>query len=131
MIYILDASALVAYLTREDKSQKVADLFAQALIKNSPLFINAVNWAEVAYKIYQHLGESYWLQLRNELKAHPLHIVDVTPDIAETAAHLKYQYKLGLADAMAAALTKQQNATLITKDNDFKILDKVIKIVWL
>jgi len=130
-VYILDASALLAYLTREDKSEKVADLFAQAMTKNKPLFISALNWAEVAFKIQQYTNGSYWHQLRDQLKTHPLHVVPLTQEIAEIAADLKYRYKLGLADAIAAALAKDQNAILITKDNDFKVLEKTIRILWL
>ncbi len=131
MVYILDASALLAYLTREDKHEKVADLFAQALVKNRPLFISAVNWAETAFKIQQYTGEAYWCQLKDQLKSHPLHIVEITQGIAEEAAYLKFHYKLGLADAMAAALVKQQHAVLVTKDSDFRILEKTINILWI
>ena len=55
----------------------------------------------------------------------------VAQELAEIVAELKHRYKLGLADAIAASLTKQQNAVLITKDTDLKILDKVIKIIWI
>jgi predicted nucleic acid-binding protein len=60
-----------------------------------------------------------------------LEVVTVDRDLAEAAALLKNTYKLGLADAFAAALAKSKKAELVTGDHEFKAVDKEIKINWL
>ena len=61
----------------------------------------------------------------------PLDVVPLDRDLAESAAHLKTEHDLGLADAFAAALAKSKKAELITADSEFKALQKEIKINWL
>jgi uncharacterized protein len=61
----------------------------------------------------------------------PLDVAPLDRDLAEAAAHLKNAYKLGLADAFAAALAKSKKAELVTADTEFKPLEKVITIQWL
>jgi predicted nucleic acid-binding protein len=51
--------------------------------------------------------------------------------LADTAAEFKARFKISLADAFAAALTKDKEAELITGDPEFKSLEKEIKITWL
>ncbi len=44
----------------------------------------------------------------------------VTTEIAKSAAILKHEKNLGLADAIIYATATQENAMLITADSDFK-----------
>jgi predicted nucleic acid-binding protein len=60
-----------------------------------------------------------------------LEAVPVDRELAEVAALLKNAYKLGLADAFAAALAKSKKAELVTADHEFKSVEKEIKIGWL
>ena len=55
----------------------------------------------------------------------------VDRELAESAALLKNEYDLGLADAFAAALAKEKKTELVTGDAEFKPLEKEIKINWL
>ena len=105
--------------------------WAKYFEKDAPLYMSTINWAEIVFKICKHRGEEFWHQLRLELMAYPIHLVDVTAQLAEKAAVLKNKYALGLADAMAAALAYSEKATLVTKDNDFKCLEQNLKIFWI
>jgi predicted nucleic acid-binding protein len=44
---------------------------------------------------------------------------------------LKNEYRLGLADAFAAALAKSKKAELAAGNTEFKSVEKEIKINWL
>jgi len=46
-------------------------------------------------------------------------VVDLTRDIALSAADLSIQLKLPMADSMILAHARHENATLVTLDNDF------------
>jgi predicted nucleic acid-binding protein len=61
----------------------------------------------------------------------PLDVAPLDRELAESAAHLKNEQDLGLADAFAAALAKSRKAELVTADTEFKALGKEIKINWL
>ena len=90
-----------------------------------------MNWAEVLYKMERKHGQTGLATAHKFERTTPLEAVPVDRELAEAAAHLKNQYKLGLADAFAAALAKHKKAELVTADHEFKSVEKEIKINWL
>ncbi len=128
---VLDASALLALLFDEPGAEKIENLFNQAAEADKPMLISAVNWAEVLYKMQRKHGTQGFEGARQFELTMPLDAVPVDRELAETAAHLKNEHDLGLADAFAAALAKQKKAELVTADTEFKPFEKEIKINWL
>jgi uncharacterized protein len=128
---VLDASALLAMFFGEPGMGKVRDLFNKASEAGKPLLICAVNWAEVFYKLERKQGDA-GLQIAQDF-AHtmPLEIVPVDQELAESAALLKNEHGLGLADAFAAALAKSKKAELVTADTEFKAVARQIDVTWL
>jgi predicted nucleic acid-binding protein len=90
-----------------------------------------VNYAEVEYIIRRKDGEAAWQTIARELVAAPIqfHVADRV--LADRAADFKTRYKIGLADAFAAALARIKNAELVTGDREFKQLARDVKIHWL
>ncbi|HEX7569694.1 MAG TPA: PIN domain-containing protein [Verrucomicrobiae bacterium] len=128
---VLDASALLALLFDEPGAEKIENLFNQAAEADKPMFIAAVNWAEVLYKMHRKQGAQGFEGARHFELTMPLDVVPVDRDLAEAAALLKNKHDLGLADAFAAALAKHKKAELVTADREFKSVEKEIKINWL
>jgi predicted nucleic acid-binding protein len=128
---VLDASALLAMFFAEPGMEKMRELFHNASESDRPVFISAVNWAEVLYKIERKHGKNGLETARQFERTTPLEIVPVDGELAESAALLKNSHKLGLADAFAAALAQQKKAELVTADQEFKSVEKEIKINWL
>ena len=128
---VLDASALLALLFDEPGAEKIENLFNQAAEADKPMFIAAVNWAEVLYKMHRKQGAQGFEGARHFELTMPLDVVPVDRDLAEAAALLKNKHDLGLADAFAAALAKHKKAELVTADHEFKSVEKEIKINWL
>lgn len=128
---VLDASALLAMFFGQPGMEQMRDLFHKASEADRPVFISAVNWAEVLYKMERKHGKAGYETARQFERTTPLETVPVDRDLAETAAHLKNAHDLGLADTFAAALAKSKKAELVTGDTDFKALEKEIKINWL
>ena len=128
---VLDASALLALLFDEPGAEKIENLFNQAAEADKPMFIAAVNWAEVLYKMHRKQGAQGFEGARHFELTMPLDVVPVDRDLAEAAALLKNKHDLGLADAFAAALAKSKKAELVTADHEFKSVEKEIKINWL
>ena len=128
---VLDSSALLAMFFAEPGMEQMRDLFHKASEADHPVFIAAVNWAEVLYKMERKHGNAGLETARQFERTTPLEAVPVDRELAESAAHLKNEYDLGLADAFAAALAKNKKAELVTADHEFKSVEKEIKINWL
>ena len=128
---VLDASAMLAMFFGQPGMEQMRDLFHKASEADRPVFISAVNWAEVLYRMERKQGKSGCDIARQFELTTPLEAVPVDRELAEAAAHLKNEYKLGLADAFAAALAKNKKAELVTADHEFKSVEKEIKINWL
>ena len=128
---VLDASALLALFLDEPGAEKMEHLFHAASEADRPVFISAVNWAEVLYKMERKHGNAGLETARQFERTTPLEAVPVDRELAEAAALLKNSHKLGLADAFAAALAKNKKAELVTADHEFKSVEKEIKIIWL
>ena len=128
---VLDASAMLAYFLDESGAEKMEHMFQAASEADRPVFISAVNWAEVLYKMERKHGSAGLETARQFERTTPLETVPVDREQAEAAALLKNEYDLGLADAFCAALAKHKKAELVTADHEFKAVEKEIKINWL
>jgi len=128
---VLDSFALLAFLRGEAGEEKVAALLERAGLRDEPLHMTEVNYAEVQSIIMRKDGEDRWQEIARELPALPIEFHPATRALADLAAGFKARYKLSLADAFAAALAKERKAELVTGDLEFKALEKEIKIVWL
>lgn len=128
---VLDASALLALFFDEPGAERIEHLFHLASEADRPVFISAVNWAEALYKMERKHGKAGLETARRFERTTPLETVSVDQEQAEAAAQLKNKYDLGLADAFAAALAKNKKAELVTADQEFKSVEKEIKINWL
>ena len=128
---VLDASAVLALFLDEPGAEKMEHLFHLASEADRPVFISAVNWAEVLYKMERKHGQAGLDTARQFERTTPLETVPVDRELAESAALLKNEHDLGLADAFAAALAKSKKAELVTADHEFKAVEKEIKINWL
>ncbi len=128
---VLDASAVLAMFFGEPGMEKMRELFHKAAEADRPVFITAVNWAEVLYTMERKQGKTGLETARQFERTTPLETVPVDRDLAEAAAHSKAAHGLGLAAAFAAALAAQKKAELLTADTDFKPLETQIKINWL
>lgn len=128
---VFDASALLAMFFGEPGMETMRALFHKAADADRAALISAVNWAEVLYRMERKQGREGLATARRFERTMPLEVVPLDRELAESAAHLKNEYGLGLADAFAAALARSKKAALATAATEFKPLEKEIKINWL
>lgn len=129
-IYVLDASAVVRYLTNGLGEEKVAALIHRSHQHEVHLLISMVNWGEALYILAGFLGIN---RASSDLKAMSavLESVAINEELAEAAAIIKFHYKMGYADCYAAALAIQMDVTLVTSDPEFVKLGKKLKMLAL
>jgi len=128
---VLDSFALIAYFRDEPGAETMENMLVSAGKKDNPLLMTDVNYAEVKYSILKKDGAESWAQVAKVLPGLPIEFHSTTRALADTAADFKAHFKMSLADAFAAALTKENKAELVTGDPEFKALEKEIKIHWL
>lgn len=128
---VLDASAMLAMFFGQPGMEQMRELFHKASDADKPVFISAVNWAEVLYQMERKHGKAGLDTARQFERTTPLEAVPADRELAEAAAALKVKHDLGLADAFAAALAMQQKAELVAADKGFAAVEKEIKIHWL
>ncbi len=128
---VFDSSAVLALLFDEPAAEQVEQLLSQAVDQNKEVYISAVNWTEVLYRVQQIQGEAGVKVAKEFEHETTLEVVDVNRELAEIAAELKASYRLSLGDAYCAALAKQMKAVLVTGDREFEPLENQFKkIVW-
>jgi len=128
---VLDSHALLAFLRGEAGAELVTGMLEKAGLRDTPLLMTEVNYAEVKYTVVRKDGPDRWEEIARELPTLPIEFRAADRALADLAADYKARFKLSLADAFAAALAKEKKAELVTGDPEFKPLEKEIRISWL
>jgi len=95
------------------------------------ILMSGVNFGEVYALIIREQGPARAHNAVNELRRLPMSLVDASWHRCCDAAEIKVRYKLGYADAFAAALAVEHKATLVTSDSDFRKLGHDFPVLWL
>jgi predicted nucleic acid-binding protein len=129
--YVLDASALLAFVEKTRDAIKVNELLKEVLRGHAEISMSAVNYGEVYGIILRKHGADRANWAVNTVRPLPIRMVDATPQRSLRAAEIKSKYKLYQIDSFAAALAIECKATLITSDADFRRLGHSFPTLWL
>jgi predicted nucleic acid-binding protein len=129
--YVLDTSALLAFLQRKPDASKINELLKEAVRGRADILMSAINYGEVYGASVREQGLDRAATIMSAVRPLPIHVVDVTPERAFRAAEVKTKYKLYYVDSFAAALAMEYKATLVTSDSDFRKLGHGVAILWL
>jgi len=124
--YVLDASALLAYIYDEPGADRV-----EAILKGEEVYMSAATLGEVFYVVMQEEGKEAALQALARIRNIGISIVPLDEGLALSTANLKGFSGIPYVDGMAAATALEYDATLVTLDPDFERLEGQIRIEWL
>jgi len=127
---ILDSHALMIFLEKEPGFEKIESLFIDATQKDNNLLMTTVNYGEVYYIVLRECGKEKLNEIEKIIDTLPIDIIDVDKNLAEQAARFKANKKISYADCFAAALAKSNDGEVITGDEEFRVLEKEVKILW-
>ena len=117
-LYVLDTSALFAFIEDEDGSERVEKLLLQ-----QDCILPWIVILEAIYITQKERGEAEANYRYALLKQLPVRIIwDMDEPVLLTAARIKANYHVSLADAIIAAYTYQHKAILVHKDPEFDSL---------
>lgn len=111
-------------------AEKIEELLSKAAETKHPLLMSVVNWGEVYYSVWRARGEKAASAKLQEIAQLPIELVGVDIDLAKLAATLKAEHNLPYADCFGAAVAQLKKAPLVTADQDFSSVEKIMKIVW-
>jgi len=100
-----------------------ASHFENALKDNDALVVPSVSIYEVFKVLLRERGEGAALQGAAVMQA--ARVVDLTSNLAMSAASLSLAHSLPMADSIILATARAYNATLWTQDIDFKDIPQV------
>ena len=106
-------------------------LLEQVRDKKAQLALSFINAGEVYYVTFRKQGAARSKEILEDLRAMPIELFDAPENRILAAAEFKANYSLSYADAFAAALAQELNATLVTGDPEFRQLASIVQIMWL
>lgn len=129
--YVLDSSALLAYLTNEPGADHVGDLLEQAKRRRCRLLVPFMVFMETCYRIWQLEGEEAAKRTFADLSHLPVQRVDVEERSLWLACEMKAVHRLSVGDAWVLAIALAHKAILVHKDPDFEPLSHLVNLVSL
>ena len=112
MPYVLDSSAVLAWLQQESGSASVHGALADGIV-------TAANWAEILQKAGQHGGDPHEVGLL--LRSLGLEVVDVTRGDGEVAASIwTKDLPLSLGDRLCLAVAARLRLPVLTADTQWE-----------
>lgn len=125
--FVLDTSAIMAFIEKEDGAERVREI----LLKNT-IIIPWLALLEAVYISQRELGEEEALiryALLRKLNATILWNADEA--LLLNAARIKATHTLSIADSIIAAVACQNEAILIHKDPEYESLQDVVEMEFL
>ena len=133
-IFVLDSSALIAFLSNEPGSDIINGYIKKSENLEICLLLHTINCLEIYYKLLNKTNKKKSEEIIDSILRMPITIVEeFNIEILKIAGELKARYKISVADAVAVGLTYINKATLITSDHhELNIIKKnrIIKIQW-
>ena len=127
--YVLDTSALLAYIEDEEGAEKVESLLAQAEEERAILLVSFITYTEIFYITLRERGEETAAEHIDLLDQLPLIRLESDPPTSIIAGRFKAQYSISLGDCWIAALAEMYEAQLIHKDPEFEAVSDQIELI--
>ncbi len=130
--YLLDACALIAFLSNEQGADTVANLLKQ---QSAEVYLAAINLYEVCYDAVRTTGDRQAAaEVLQAVRQLPIVVVwELCDELIVAAARFKTSYRVSLADSIALGMADVIGATLVSSDHhEFEPLvqDKVLDVLW-
>jgi predicted nucleic acid-binding protein len=134
--YLLDACALIAYLSEEKGKgfEAVDELLNRAKDKEISLDMNILNMTEVYYNYIREAGMGAANEIMRPVPYFPIGIIrTITDEIYSEAAKLKAGYSLSFANCFLCATAKSLGAVIVTKDSEIRAVEQAenLSVLWI
>lgn len=125
--YVLDTSALLAYIDEEEGAEEIEGLFKLALEDKAEIFISVISSIEVFYISWQEQGKEFAKERLKLIEDLPLIQESLGREITQFIGKIKATKSMSFADSCIAGLSKLKKAILVHKDPEFDQIENEIK----
>ena len=122
--YVLDTSALITYLAEERGADKVKAVRVSASLPFIAL-------TELYYVLWRKQDQVLAEEAIQHVLSWRLPLLTADERLSLSAGYLKARFRLGLADSYMAAFALASQASLVTKDPDFRALEPELKLLYI
>ncbi len=125
--YILDTSALLAFIENEPGSEDVEKFLLDAVECKIQLIISAVSTIELYYISLREQGARIANKRLKLIDSLPIKQQSLHPDTAKIIGEIKARKAMSFADCCVAGLAKIQKAIIVHKDPEFEQMKDELK----
>jgi ribonuclease VapC len=125
--YILDTSAILAFIEDEAGADEVQDVLVEALDGNSRVIVSVISLIEVYYISHQEQVQTVANDRIQTIGNLPIEQLALPLDLVKNIGKLKAAHSISFADSCIAGVAKAEKATLVHKDPEYGVLEKEIK----
>ena len=129
--YVLDTSALFCLKDNEEGSNTVEEILEKAGRKQCDVLISFITLMEYYYICLMRYGDDIARQAYLQVSLLPIKAIESNEALRITAAQLKANYPISLADAWIAATAVNYAAVLIHKDPEYDSIGGALKCLAL
>lgn len=129
--FVLDTSAIFCLKDNEEGAAKVESILEGAQSGHCQVYVSFMSLMEYLYVCYIRHGEETARKNYLELTLLPVTIIESNEELRVSAAELKAQYNLSVADAWIAATAAVENAIFVHKDPEFKAISHSLRCLAL
>ena len=127
---VLDSWAMMAFFQNEPAADQVEKIIVEAHQSDTPLLMSVINVGELWYNTVRGHSEADAERAIQELANLKIQILDADWETTKQAAVFKTRGRIAYADCFAAALAKLRKAELVTGDNEMKLLEDEVRVLW-
>jgi predicted nucleic acid-binding protein len=129
--FVLDSSALIAYLEGEPGAQEVRGILEKAAQGQARVLMASVNYGECFYVFKRTHGDELAADFVEATSQLPLTLAAADVKLALAAGEAKARNNIPYVDAFAAALADSLGAKLLTCDQDFEAVSHWVDVQWI
>jgi len=127
-VYVLDTSAVLAFLEGEAGVATVKDLLRRARRGAVRVVVSLMTVYELLYITTLERDEAEGLRRVLELRSLPVEESSLGGEVAIRAANLKARFRISVADSWIAATAIEEKATLVHKDPEYLALADLVAL---
>ena len=128
--FVLDSFALLRFIQKEPGNEPVKAILEDARTGNVCAMLNVINMGEIIYTVQRRFGLQAKLDVVMNISRLGIVILPASNDLVFRAAELKARFAMSYADTFAVASAMEHDATLVTGDPEFRLVDNLVKILW-
>lgn len=130
-IFVLDSYAVLAFLQDEPAASRIEKLLETASKQKTRLLFSIINLGELLYITERRGGIVKAQDTLALLQQLAIEIVPADEQLVFAAAHIKANHPLSYADAFVVAVALQEDATILTGDPEFQVVEDLVNVEWL